>query len=121
REYARDYPLVAHNLSFDWNRCLTREWQRLRLQPFGQRGFCCMMLARRVAPEPSSYRLDVLKDFFQLSASQSHRASNDVHTIVELFRRVYMPRIQSAGLDTFDSVAAFAKKTRIAKCPDLIQ
>src|SRR6266849_1761213 len=51
REYALEFPLVAHNLSFDWNRCLEPEWSRLGIARIGQRGFCCMMLARRLAPE----------------------------------------------------------------------
>ena len=37
REYARDYPLVAHNLSYDWNRCLEPEWARLGVPTSGAR------------------------------------------------------------------------------------
>ena len=120
REYARDYPLVAHNLSFDWNRCLEPEWARLGVPRIGQRGFCCMMLARRLVTETQSYRLEVLKEFFQLTESRSHRAQNDVLTVVELFQRVYKPRLESAKLDTFDAVAAFTKQTPVAKCRDII-
>src|SRR5689334_16927471 len=61
REYARDYPLVAHNLSYDWNRCLEPEWLRLGMTHSGRRGFCCMMLARRLLPEIPNYRLENLK------------------------------------------------------------
>jgi putative phage-type endonuclease len=120
REYARDYPLVAHNLSFDWNRCLEPEWARLGVPRIGQRGFCCMMLARRLVTETQSYRLEVLKECFQLTESRSHRAQNDVLTVVELFQRVYKPRLESAKLDTFDAVAAFTKQTPVAKCRDII-
>jgi putative phage-type endonuclease len=121
REYAQDFPLVAHNLSYDWNRCLEPEWARLGIPRIGQRGFCCMMLARRLAPETTSYRLDVLKQCFQVAQSRSHQAKNDVLTVVELFQRVYGPRLQSAGFDTFESVAAFAKRTPVAKCLDIIR
>ena len=81
RDYARDYPLVAHNLSYDWNRCLEPEWARLGVPQIGQRGFCCMMLARRLVPETSSYRLEALKQCFQLTPSWSHQAENDVLTV----------------------------------------
>jgi len=121
RTYAQDYPLVAHNLSFDWNRCLEPEWARLRIPQAGQRGFCTMMLARRLLSETRSYRLDTLKQRFHLAQSRSHQALNDVLTVVELFQTVYRARLEPAGLDTFDSVAAFAKRTPVAKCLGIIQ
>ncbi len=120
RDYARDYPLVAHNLSYDWNRCLEPEWARLGVPIIGRRGFCSMMLARRLVKEASSYRLAALKECFRLSQSQSHRAKNDVLTVRELFENVYRPRLLSAGLESFEDVAAFAKRTPVAKCLSLI-
>ncbi len=121
RDYARDYPLVAHNLSYDWDRCLEPEWARLGVAQAGRRGFCCLMLARRLVPETRSYRLDVLKQFFQITRSQSHNAKNDVLTVVELFERVYRLRLESAGFDSFAAIAAFAKRTPIAKCLALVR
>lgn len=120
RGYTQGHPLIAHNLSFDWNRCLQPEWARLGLSDIGQRGFCCMMLARRLVTETQSYRLDVLKEKFRITPSQSHRAQNDVLTVVELFQKVYRPRLETARLDTYDAVATFAKQTPVAKCRDLI-
>jgi len=121
RDYARDYPLVAHNLSFDWNRCLEPEWTRLGVPRIGRRGFCTMMLARRLVTETSSYRLDVLKQCFHLTPSQSHQAKNDVMAVVELFETVYRQRLEPAGLDTFESITAFARRTPVAKCRDQVR
>ena len=121
KDYARDYPIVAHNLCYDWNRCLLPEWSRLGISQIGQRGFCCMMLARRVVWESRSYRLDVLKSCFGLTQNQSHRGSNDVFTVVELFQKVYQPRLQSIGLSPFDLVSSFAKRTPVVKCINLVQ
>ncbi len=121
REFARDYPLVAHNLSYDWNRCLEPEWARLGVPPIGRRGFCAMMLARRLLYEITSCRLDALKARFRLTQTQSHRATNDVLTVVELFLKVYRPRLEAAGVDTFASVSAFAKRTPVATCLDLVR
>lgn len=121
RDYARDYPLVAHNLSYDWNRCLEPEWSRLGILPVGRRGFCAMMLARRLVSETTSYRLDVLKQCFQLTQTRSHQAKDDVLAVVELFQRVYRPRLEPAGIETFDSIAAFTKRTPVAKCLDFIR
>jgi DNA polymerase III epsilon subunit-like protein len=63
RDYACDYPLVAHNLSYDWNRCLEPEWATLGIPAIGRRGFCSMMLARRVLrlPPQSISGNDVLR------------------------------------------------------------
>src|ERR1017187_8233405 len=33
RRYVNADPVSAHNLSFDWNRCLVPEWRRLRVKP----------------------------------------------------------------------------------------
>ena len=121
RAYVQDYPLVAHNLSFDWNRCLEPEWARLGVAPMGQRGFCSMMLARRLVSEIRSCRLDSLKSCFRLTNSQTHRAQNDVLTVVELFQQVFRPRLEPAGFDTFQSVAAFARRTPVAKCLELVR
>lgn len=121
RDYARDYPLVAHNLSYDWNRCLEPEWARLGVPQIGRRGFCSMMLARRLVQETRSYRLEALKHCFRLTQHRSHQAENDVLTVVELFQRIYRERLECAGLDTFEAVTAFAKRTPVAKCLDIIR
>lgn len=121
RAYARDYPLVAHNLSYDWDRCLVPEWSRLGLAPVGRRGFCCMMLARRLVSETRSYKLELLKEHFQLTKSRSHQARQDVLTIVELFQKVYRQRLEPAGFTSFDQIAAFAKRTPVAKCLEAIR
>jgi hypothetical protein len=80
-----------------------------------------MMLARRLVPETNSYRLDVLKECFRLGPTQSHRAKNDVLAVVELFQKVFQPRLESVGLNTFESVAEFARRTPVAKCLDLVR
>lgn len=116
REYAGGLPLVAHNLSFDWNRSLFNEWLRLGLEPVGQRGFCSLMLSRRLVDECKSYRLDSLRSAFQVSSDNAHRAFGDVETLVQLFERIFKPRLEAAGLKTFESIAEFSKKTPVAKC-----
>lgn len=112
RDYAKDYPLVAHNLSFDWDRCLAPEWARLGIPQVGRRGFCSLLLSRRLVREAASHRLDVLKEHFGLSRSRSHQAKNDVLTVVELFQKVYRSRLEAAGCASFEAVAAFSRARR---------
>jgi DNA polymerase III epsilon subunit-like protein len=116
REFAGVLPVVAHNLSFDWNRALAQEWLRLGLEPIGQRGFCTLMLSRRLVGDCKSYRLDALRDAFQLSTKDAHRAFGDVATLVALFASVFRPKLEASGLETFEMVAEFSKRTPVAKC-----
>jgi putative phage-type endonuclease len=116
RDFAGDLPVVAHNLSFDWNRALYPEWGRLGLPPVGRRGFCSLMLSRRVVDETKSYSLDALREVFGISGNYAHRAFGDVDTMVALFGRIFRPRLEGAGIDSFEHVAEFACKTPVAKC-----
>ncbi len=121
RDFAGDLPMVAHNLSFDWNRALHPEWQRLRLAPIGRRGFCSLMLSRRVVDETASYTLDALRMRFGLSGRFAHRAFGDVDTLVTLFDRVFRPRLEAAGIASFDTLSKFACKTPVARCLSLVK
>ncbi|MCE9587905.1 MAG: UvrD-helicase domain-containing protein [Verrucomicrobia bacterium] len=114
--FVGDRPIVSHNLSFDWNRALFSEWLRLGLPPAGRRGFCSLMLCRRVIGDADSYSLSYLADRFDINASHAHRAFGDVDTLTTLFTSVIYPRIASIGLDSFESLTEFSKKTPIAKC-----
>jgi len=98
RDFAGDLPVVAHNLSFDWNRALYPEWSRLGLAPVGRRGFCSLMLSRRVVDETRSYSLDALRKSFGISGTFSHRAFGDVDTMVTLFGQIFRPRLEGAGI-----------------------
>lgn len=119
RSYIGETPLVSHNLAFDWNRTLEPEWQRLGLPRIGQRGFCCLMLARRLVRQAESYRLQALRESFRLPANRGHRAGSDVETVVHLFGKVYQERLVRAGLRDFQAVAEFSRRTPVAKCLDL--
>lgn len=118
-EYAAGLPFVAHNLSFDWDRCLRPEWARLGFgSAFGQRGFCTVMLSRRVlGGEVRRHGLGALREHFGLNPlGRAHQALGDVQTTVELVRDVLGPRLRRAGLEDFAEVAAFAARTPVAAC-----
>jgi DNA polymerase III epsilon subunit-like protein len=120
RQYAGEFPIVAHSLAYDWNRALVPEWSRLGLKPAGCRGFCTVTLSRRVLPEADSYSLDELKSRFGLGSGPSHKAKADVETVVRLFTEILRPRLESAGLTTFEAWQQFAQRTPVADCWCLI-
>ncbi len=119
-DYVRGDPIVCHNLNYDWNRALTPEWDRLGLVPAGCRGFCSMLLSRRVVHEFRDHGLDSLKNRFSIDSGRSHQALADVETVVKLFQRVYAPRLEAANINTFEAVSAFSKRTPVDKCREEI-
>jgi len=115
RSFVGDDPLIAHNLAFDWNRALFNEWLRLGLKPVGKRGFCTLMLSRRLI-ECESYSLDALRAAFNLNTETAHRAFGDVDTLASLFGKVLKPRLDASGLTTYESIAEFSRQTPVGKC-----
>jgi putative phage-type endonuclease len=116
RDFAGNLPIVAHNLSFDWNRALYPEWARLGLRPVGQRGFCSLMLSRRLVDETKSYSMDALRRTFGISNNFSHRAFADVDSLTSLFGQVFRPRLEGVGVSTFPDLVRFSSRTPVAKC-----
>lgn len=116
RLYARELPIVAYNLSFDWDRVLVPEYRRLRVPVAGAKGFCAMTLARRVIRETHNHRLETLKNHFRLSDARSHRGLNDVMSVVSLFQKVFRERLEPSGIVGFEAVARFSRKTPVLSC-----
>lgn len=83
-EFARDYPLVAHNASFDrkfWDDALTRLGKRQQ-QDF----LCSLLLAWRVYPAAPDHKLGTLVNFLKLPmAGNFHRALADAEATAHLF------------------------------------
>lgn len=120
-EYARTAPIVAYNLSFDFDRVLVRETQRLKTPQTGTRGFCALCLARRLITETPNLRLDTLKQHFSIDDHVSHRAANDVATLARLMRKVYRGRLECAGIVGFDAVTKFTEHTPLKDCRDAVE
>lgn len=115
-EYVNGAPLVCHNLSYDWNRALVPEWNRLGIAAAGRAGFCSMLLSRRVIGETKKHNLDLLKSRFSINSGRSHQAAADVETVVQIFTSVIAPRLSAAGINTFKDISAFSRRTPIKKC-----
>jgi DNA polymerase-3 subunit epsilon len=86
-EFVGDYPLVAHNASFDskfWDAELSRI-DRTRRQEFA----CSMLLSRRLFPQAPSHKLGVLVEFAKLPvAGRYHRALADAEMAASLLLRL---------------------------------
>lgn len=86
-DFVGDYPLVAHNASFDckfWDAELARI-NRTRPQPFA----CSMLLSRRLFPQAPSHKLGVLIEYANLPvAGRYHRALADAEMAARLLTRL---------------------------------
>ena len=120
-EYAQDLPVVAYNLSFDWDRVLLPEYSRLRLPNSGSKGFCALTLSRRTIPESPNYKLETLKQFFSISTGRSHRGRNDVETLVRLMTNIIKPRLINGGIEGFAAIQKFSRQTPVASCLEMLR
>ncbi|WP_038487640.1 3'-5' exonuclease [Collimonas arenae] len=86
-DFVGDYPLIAHNASFDckfWDAELARI-QRSRQQEF----VCSLLLSRRLLPLAPSHKLSVLVEYASLPiAGRYHRALADAEMAASLLVRL---------------------------------
>jgi DNA polymerase III epsilon subunit-like protein len=108
--YAGGLPLVAYNLEYDLDEVLHPEWRRLGIAPIGGRGLCALRLAQRLLdPVPAgNCKLQTLRQYYRLPERGAHTALGDVQTVADLFANVLRPIAEHRGLDSWDSLAAFA-------------
>lgn len=82
-DFVGDYPLVAHNASFDckfWD----SELERINLQR-RQEFLCSLLLARRLMPHAPSHKLGALIEYANLPvAGRAHRALADAEMAASL-------------------------------------
>jgi len=119
--YGGCLPMVAYNLSFDWDRVLMPEYHRLQIPATGTKGFCALTLARRVIIESKTHRLETLNHLFKLSAGPAHRGLNDVRVVVRLFETLFKDRLEASGIQGFEPVARFACQTPVKRCHAVIR
>lgn len=83
-DFVGDYPLVAHNASFDckfWD----AELERINIQR-RQEFLCSLLLARRLMPQAPSHKLGALIEYANLPiAGRAHRALADAEMAASLF------------------------------------
>lgn len=85
--FVGDYPLVAHNASFD---CKFWDAELARIDRRRQHEFACsMLLSRRLFPQAPSHKLGVLVEFAKLPvAGRFHRALADAEMAASLLVRL---------------------------------
>ncbi|WP_295391618.1 3'-5' exonuclease [uncultured Thiodictyon sp.] len=96
-DFVGDYPLVAHNASFDskfWDAELARVG-RTRQQGF----ICSMLVARRVLPQAPNHKLGTLVEFAKLPVTgKYHRAQADAEMTAHLALHLEQELMRRFGL-----------------------
>ena len=111
-EYVGDLPVVAYNLSYDWDGVLIPEWERLGINQIGTRGFCAYHLTQRLLdPSPAgNFKLQSLRQYYRLPERGAHTALGDVDTVIDLFEVALSERIEEEGLKNLSDLTQFAEK-----------
>lgn len=111
-------PIVCHNAGFD------RRFYEFEASEFldgrQTRAFCTLLLARRIFPGRSSYRLGRLIDEMGItSPGRLHRASADTFVTVHLFDRICADARSRCRVELFDhDVLHRLQRIRIAEAHD---
>ena len=112
--YVSHRPLCSYNLAFDWNRALERECERLGCELPGERGFCLLMLSRRLFPEAPSHKLADVLQTFGLKQPTPHRAQDDTLLTAKLFSAHCRPRLEAIQATAWGGVCDLSCATPIA-------
>lgn len=82
-DFVGDYPLVAHNASFD-SKFWDAELERIKIKR-RQEFACSLLLARRLMPQAPSHKLGALIEYANLPvAGRAHRALADAEMAASL-------------------------------------
>ena len=109
REYIGDRFVCCHNMRYDWSQALMPEWARLGIKSIGQKGFCTWMLSKRIVRELVSFRLDLLRDHYNLNCSKAHSALGDVESVVDLLSTHLLPLLHKKQITSFEDVLEFSQ------------
>jgi len=110
-KYVGGRPIVAYNLSYDWDKVLVPEWERLGIDTIGKPGFCAYQLTQRLLdPVPAgNCKLQTLRQYYRLPERGAHTGIGDVETVIDLLQNVLKPIALERGLLTWESIVAYAE------------
>lgn len=109
--YAGAAPIVAYNMSYDWNRVLLPTFERAGRSCNISPGFCALNLARRIVTGLPDFKLKTVIKSFGLAKEQIHHADDDVRLVVAFLSQYLGPHLQRCGICGFDHVAACSDGT----------
>ncbi|TVO53331.1 MAG: 3'-5' exonuclease [Denitromonas halophila] len=118
-DFVGDYPLVAHNASFDskfWDAEMARI-DRTRRQEF----VCSLLLSRRIFPKAPSHKLSALIEYANLPvAGRYHRALADAEMAASLLQRLAhelreQHKVNTVSVDLLSRIQR-APKSQLTKC-----
>lgn len=106
--YTGTSPIVAYNLTYDWNRVLGPTFERMGTRTALRPGFCALNLTRHVVPALPDFKLKTVIKTFGLAKEQTHHADDDVRLVVQFLSQHLGPHLIQSNVVGFERVAACA-------------
>jgi DNA polymerase III epsilon subunit-like protein len=100
--------IAAHFGQYDWKRVLLPESARLGVEANAEFGFCTWKLAKRALPAHSTWKLDFLREHYNLNCGRAHTALGDIQAVGDLISRIIQPRLNYVGFKSAPHIAAFS-------------
>ena len=103
-----EYPLVAHNIRFDWNYLLSlcdRYGKKVPENPL----YDTLQLARGLLFDHPVFNLGALSEFYGLDSSGSHRAEKDAENCGNIFLNL-LDELSSYSLEEISSIISVIEK-----------
>ena len=90
-EFVEDYPLVAHNISFDMA-FLNQAYLLCNMPILKNRTTCTLELSRCLLPHVKSHKLKFLIDYFGITSHGEHRSLEDCESVFFLYQKLLSRR-----------------------------
>jgi DNA polymerase III epsilon subunit-like protein len=108
-QYVGTTPIVAYNLTYDWNRVLYPLLGRMHVQCKLQPAFCALNLTRRVVPTLPDFKLKTVVKTFGLAREQTHHADDDVKLVTQFISQYLGPHLHQCRIQGLEQVMACAE------------
>jgi DNA polymerase-3 subunit epsilon len=108
-QYVGTTPIVAYNLTYDWNRVLHPLLGRMHIHCQLQPGFCALNLTRRVVPALPDFKLKTVIKTFGLASGQTHHADDDVRLVTQFMSQYLGQHLEQCRIQCLEQVTACAE------------
>ncbi len=113
--FCGNYPIVAHNASFDFQ-FLRSSIEKYKTQAPSGSVLDTYQLAKKILPGMPNYKLGSLVQYFKIKHGTLHRAEEDATCCGRLFQKLF----KKANFQTVDQIVQFSGKTEL-KFPQIYQ
>ena len=112
RRFLKNRPILGHNISFD-KRFLDAEMSLIG-RTVDNPTLCTLLMSRRLIKNTANFKLPTLAQYFNIVATDAHRALADVIVTARVWLRIYETVKAITGIDVPD-IKVFEKLSKTPK------